>query len=59
MKRIADGRETAVLIPVIRDRVEVELPMSTIAVDIGHVALPDRAVIICNASSAPPPFEYS
>ena len=43
---LADGGKAVVLIPVVRNRVEVELPVITVAVDVGHIPLPNQAVII-------------
>ncbi len=49
MKRVADGEETAVLIPVVVAPVQVEVALRAVPVEVGHVAVavridPGRAV---------------
>ena len=48
MKRLAEGQEPIVRIPVVLEPVEVEVPLATVAIEIADVAvavrvLPDRA----------------
>ncbi|MEK7651723.1 MAG: hypothetical protein AAB351_00725 [Patescibacteria group bacterium] len=63
MKKVANGGETAVVIPPVLEVVEVKLALVVPIVEIRHVAVaisvrPDRA-FMCNISSNPPPLEYT
>lgn len=58
---LADGQETIVVIPVVLEPIQIEVPLVGIAPEIGNVpvaipVLPDRAVS-CPAPPEPPSFE--
>lgn len=44
MRRLADGGERVVRVPVVLDRVQVQLTVVVVPVDVGHVAVPHGAV---------------
>ena len=50
MKRLADGGERVVLIPVVLERVQVEVAVVAVAVDVGRVAVPHRAAVYIQKS---------
>lgn len=51
-ERLADSGKTIVRIPVVRERAQVEVAIAVVAVDVGSVAAPDRAVFIQNSVRA-------
>lgn len=59
MKKLADDGESVVGVELASERVEVEVPVVAIAVDVRNIAVPHRAVEMCNISPITPPAEYS
>ena len=60
---LANSEETIVLVPIVLEQVEVQVPLRAIVPEVRAVAiavriLEDRAVM-CDVSPAPPSFEYS
>lgn len=61
MKRLSDGGKSVVLVPLVLEPIEVEVPLAGVTPEIRDVAiaiavLSDR---LCNISSMPLPFECS
>ena len=64
IKRLAGGEETTVVVPVVVEVAQVQLPLPGVLIEVGHVAIavpirPERAAKICEVSSKSLPLEYS
>ena len=63
MKKLADDEEPTVLIPLIVEPVEVEVPVGLVGIDVRDIAIAmqvhDRAVEMYTRPSIALPFEYS
>ena len=63
MKKLADDEEPTVLIPLIVESVEVEVPVGLVGIDVRDIAIAmqvhDQAVEMYTKPSMAPPLEYS
>ena len=58
MKRLA-ARETVIVVPVVVEPVEVQVPALAVPVEVWHVEVAvGIALKICNVFSVTPPLEY-